>query len=115
MEAAAAQGPPPGSYDVTMSWSKNALKGGRGVLGSGSQRFQQKTIENEVGPGAYYNPQSFTKPSAGSGMGSKEKRFDFKQKISSEPGPGSYSPEYLYGNLNRRTFNMTIAEQEALA
>lgn len=29
------------------------------------------------------------------------------------PGPGSYDTEYVYGSLHKRTFNMTIAEQEA--
>tara|TARA_B100000795_G_scaffold236935_1_gene197326 strand:+ start:542 stop:1945 length:1404 start_codon:yes stop_codon:yes gene_type:complete len=104
-------------YDVSMDWSKNALKGGKGVLGSGSQRFKHKNVDNEVGPGMYHTEATFIKPGAGNSEGfvSKEKRFDFKRVISQEPGPGSYSPEYLYGNLNKRTFNMTIAEQEALA
>jgi len=57
----------------------------------------------------YHNPQSFIKQSAGTGEGfvSKEKRFDFKKVISQEPGPGSYSPEYLYGNLNK---SMSLVE-----
>ena len=114
LEAAAAQAPPPGTYDVNINWTKQALRGGKGVLGSGSQRFKPKAVDNEVGPGAYYNPKSYIKEFGG-GFVSKEERFDFKPKTSSEPGPGSYSPEYLYGNLNKRTFNMTIAEQEALA
>jgi len=29
------------------------------------------------------------------------------------PGPGTYDMEYVYGSLHKRTFNMTIAEQEA--
>jgi hypothetical protein len=35
-----------------MDWSKNALRGGKGVLGSGSQRFKQKAGDLDgVGPG----------------------------------------------------------------
>lgn len=115
LEAAAAQAPPPGTYDVQASWITGGS--GKGVLGSGSQRFKQKASDNIVGPGAYHNPQSFVKQGAGVSEGfiSKERRFNFKAKVSDEPGPGSYNPEYLYGNLNKRTFNMTIAEQEALA
>ena len=117
LEAAAAQAPPPGTYTIRSDWSKAALRGGKGVLASGSQRFKEREPDNQVGPGAYHNPVSYIKPSAGTGdvMVSKQERFDFRKKISNEPGPGSYSPEYLYGNLNKRTFNMTIAEQEALA
>jgi|TARA_B110000091_G_C13733461_1_gene440087 hypothetical protein len=114
-DAAAAQAPPPGTYNVKESWTTGG--GGKGVLGSGSQRFKHKSTDNEVGPGAYHNPQSYIKQSAGTteSWATGEKRFDFRTKISQEPGPGSYNPEYLYGNMNKRTFNMTIAEQEALA
>ena len=28
-------------------------------------------------------------------------------------GPGSYDPEFLYGNLNKPTFNMSIADASA--
>ena len=76
-------------------------------------KFKQKVVDNSIGPGAYHNPTPFS--SNGGAFVSKKERFNFKQKASDDPGPGSYSPEYLYGNLNKRTFNMTIAEQEALA
>ena len=35
------------------------------------------------------------------------------QKLDVTPGPGAYDTEYVYGSLHKRTFNMTIAEQEA--
>jgi len=28
-----------------------------------------------------------------------------------KPGPGAYNVEHLYGNMNRPTFNITIAEE----
>lgn len=113
-------GPPPGAYNVPSDWSARALKKGgkKGVLGSGSQRFNRKQYgEGGVGPGAYYNPQSFATKNVDNPtnvMVSTEKRFKPK-KGSSVPGPGAYDTEFLYGNMNKRTFNMSIAEQEFLS
>jgi hypothetical protein len=111
--------PPPGTYTVNSDWTAAALKkGGRtGVLGSGSERFNRKVSENGLGPGAYYNPNdSFAKVSENPSnvMVSTERRFK-SNKALPVPGPGAYDTEFLYGNLNKRTFNMTIAEQEALS
>ena len=111
--------PPPGSYNVPSDWSASALKkGGRkGVLGSGSERFNRKAMgEGGVGPGAYHTNQGFVKAAENpkNVMVSTEKRFKPK-RTQQVPGPGAYDTEFLYGNLNKRTFNMTIAEQEALS
>ena len=111
--------PPPGTYDVRSNWSTDALKKGgkKGILGSGSQRFKQKSSNNGgLGPGAYYKPQDFVKnvENTTNVMVSSEKRFK-KKKSNNVPGPGSYDTEFLYGNMNKRTFNMSIAEQEFLS
>ena len=43
-------------------------------------------------------------------MCSGEQRFHALKEKVPVPGPGSYDSEFLYGNMNKPTFNMSIAE-----
>ena len=98
-------------------------QGGKGVLSSGEKRFAPVSghapLADAPGPGTYAFRSSIKVPKKNrkNVFVSKATRFNNNSIASrtaqAQPGPGSYDTEYLYGNLNKRTFNMTVAEQEA--
>ena len=119
------EAPDPGAYDVVgPSNQENWKRGtGNGLLASGAQRFKQAETDLAFtpGPGQYKINGSLGKLGKGTnrkrvGFVSTEKRFSKKGgetiQTSRAPGPGSYDVDPLYGNFNKRTFNMSIAEQE---
>ena len=117
---------------ATDNWVK---KGGKGLIGSGPERFRSQRggagkkggkkaagggdmVASEPGPGSYSVPSTIKKPPPNRKniFVSNEKRFqgsDAAAAAAEMPGPGSYDVEFPYGNFNKRTFNMTIVEQEA--
>lgn len=73
-------------------------------------RFNWKT-NGVPGPGTYDSgvvSLHIVKPRNGE-MLVRSKRFE--NKIENIPGPGAYDAEYMYGNLNKPTFNITIAKE----
>merc|ERR1711871_1373934 len=105
---------------VTKNWTTDMLKGSgrKGMLSSGAKRFQSGTLSGaqSIGPGSYETKGSIKvdKRNRKKVFVSREQRFHSHSKVDRTPGPGSYDSEFLYGNMNKRTFNMTIAEQEAM-
>jgi hypothetical protein len=106
--------PAPGEYEISQKW----VKGKQGLFFSGGDRFNHK-IENDLpGPGQYSNPiaainiHTNSTSESTKHMISTAPRFEqpVKRRVGEVPGPGSYDSEYLYGNLNRPTFNMAIAQ-----
>ena len=114
--------PPPGAYNVVDNkihdnWHHGT---GNGLLGSGATRFKdgkQKLIDTP-GPGQYSQASSWKNNNLNRkkvGFVSTQRRFgngDEETNTYETPGPGSYNVDPLYGNFNRKTFNMSIAEQE---
>lgn len=110
--------PPPGTYNVGTKWTTGS---GAGLIASGGQRFPKpRPAEQTPGPGRY-QAKSSLKP-AGSNrkmiMQTTVPRFEdtlMKDALEKNPvpGPGSYDTEFLYGNLNKPTFNMSIADASA--
>ena len=128
--------PPPGSYEVVSATDNWVKKGGKGLIGSGPERFRSQRggkarvggskagagaedpIASEPGPGSYSVPSTIKRPPPNRKniFVSNEKRFQGSDAASAAaelPGPGSYDVDFAYGNFNKRTFNMTIVEQEA--
>jgi len=110
--------PPPGTYNVGSKWTTGS---GAGLIASGGNRFPKpRPAEQTPGPGRYQSKSSM-KP-AGSNrkmiMQCTVPRFEnslLKEQTEKNPvpGPGSYDTEFLYGNLNKPTFNMSIADASA--
>jgi len=120
-ERSAADLPPPGEYDVRPQWGKGA----RGLISSGGERFRApKDRVAAPGPGQYYDgvarltaSTSKTGRSRANVFLSASARFQrsrTERERQALPGPGSYDPDFLYGNLNKPTFNVSIAEDSAL-
>ena len=111
--------PEPGQYNVNVSWK---AKKGKGIMESTAPRFNGKargSKDSTPGPG-FYNSNSHSnaggpryRPRGNKTFVSAAPRFDSSatSKKNFVPGPGSYDVEYLYGNLNKQTFNTSIAEQ----
>jgi len=110
--------PPPGTYNVGSKWTTGS---GAGLIASGGTRFSKpRPADQTPGPGRYQSKSSLK--DAGSNrkmiMQCTVPRFeDALLRESTEknpvPGPGSYDTEFLYGNLNKPTFNMSIADASA--
>jgi len=110
--------PPPGTYNVGSKWTTGS---GAGLIASGGKRFEQpRPADQTPGPGRYQSKGAL-KP-AGSNrkmiMQTTVPRFEntlLREQTEKNPvpGPGSYDTEYLYGNLNKPTFNMAIADASA--
>ena len=124
------EAPPPGAYDVAkVASSENWSQGKKGLLGSGAARFKrgnstQTGQSSDPGPGQYsiqgtIGRQKSALNRKGIPFVSTQKRFanvsgaPVENDVIRTPGPGSYDVDPLYGNFNKRTFNMTIAEQES--
>lgn len=105
--------PDPGHYDLKKSWISGNRASGLLGYGAGSRFSDGATMT--PGPGTYkakagamdMNESSTNRKMV---MVSVEPRFRQK-KVDKVPGPGEYSTDHLYGNLNTRTFNMSIAEE----
>ena len=107
--------PDPGTYYVEKSWSVNTPA----VLKSKAKRFVEFSSAKEEfpGPGAYHVESNRTH-SASKGterVFGGAQRFSEKKKQDPMPGPGAYDTEFVNGNLLKRTFNITIAEEEESA
>lgn len=111
--------PEPGLYDVNMRWVKDTHPSRKNVLMKGAGNRFRRTSSHVplVGPGSYDLPSSFdpheSEEQRGQVMVSTEKRFRRTQRkmMQETPGPGTYDDSMLYGNLNKRTFNITIASE----
>ena len=114
--------PEPGQYNVAIPWTQ---KQGKGVMESGSTRFRKNAAAASQssggmpGPGAYNLPKTTLrqphKPIPGAkhtSFATGSPRFRQQKPSTRVPGPGSYDIEYLYGNLNKQTFNTTIAAEQ---
>ena len=101
--------PPPGAYDIAQSWKKGS---GVGLISSGEARFRASRATDAVpGPGRYTHASSLkpTAPNRKGIMVGSDARFR-APRAAAQPGPGTYDPEFLFGNLNKPTFNMSIAD-----
>lgn len=111
------QAPPPGHYDVQSKWGRSR----QGLIRGNSQRFREKAVDTPA-PGQYYSGTeklarrgvAAITGHAGNPLVARSERFRPTSPQPSPLGPGSYDTDYLYGNLNRPTFNITIAEDSAL-
>lgn len=111
------EAPPPGHYNVQVKWGR----GRHGLLRGTSQRFRDKVVDTPA-PGQYYSGTeklarrgvAAITGHAGNPLVARSERFRAASPDTSPLGPGSYDTDYLYGNLNRPTFNITIAEDSAL-
>jgi len=109
-EGSSSDVPPPGTYNITTKWKVGT---GVGLVASGGSRFKtSKAVAQNPGPGRYSAASSFKRPNANRKniMCSGEQRFHALKEKVPVPGPGSYDSEFLYGNMNKPTFNMSIAE-----
>ena len=105
--------PPPGTYEMPAKWSTGS---GQGLLSSGGARFvTTKSAIQNPGPGRYDAKSSLKPPNPNrkNVMCSVTTRFEHKDLSLKFPGPGSYDAEFLYGNLNKPTFNMSIADDSS--
>jgi len=111
-------GPDPGAYDLSVSWEKGNPESG--IMTGMNERFNAAPpCSDGPGPGAY----DLTKVTAMSRrpphavhnrkaiLVSQEKRFFRPTAKDTTPGPGAYDAEFLYGNMNKATYNITIAEE----
>jgi hypothetical protein len=105
-------GPDPGAYDTRVSWQTGNRA--TGTLGSGPKRFRQAKPAEGPGPGVYTLPPAFkpARPNRKGVMVSTADRFkEGRPKAEQTPGAGHYDSEYLYGNMVRKTYNVSIAEE----
>ena len=115
--------PAPGAYEVGVKWKK----GSQGLFHSGGNRFSYQEVDNGIpGPGQYNTPITAIKVPEENEYGRKHMisaapRFQgqsgpslSRSKITG-PGPGSYETEYLYGNMNKPTFNIALAQGQLRA
>jgi len=105
--------PPPGTYTLGSKWQTGS---GQGLLNSGGERFEKtRNSEQTPGPGRYDSTSSIRQHGNNrrNVMLTTSKRFEEKVPNQTNPGPGSYDAEFLYGNLNKPTFNMSIADGSA--
>ena len=107
--------PEPGAYDVTKTWSVGKRR--TGTMQYGPDRFTTPGHDpiDTPGPGAYPSKSSL-KPAPANRkniLQSTGPRFQPSESVYAQPkpGPGTYNVEHLYGNMNRPTFNITIAEE----
>ena len=110
----------PAKYRIEQKWILDDAKERKNTLLKGSKRFHvPKHVAETPGPASYdttcgVNAKHVAEESTERDcvMISKEKRF-LKPKSSADqtPGVGTYNPEMLYGNLNRSTYNITIARE----
>eukprot|EP00939_MAST-03C_sp_MAST-3C-sp1_P003280 g3280.t1 len=111
-------GPDPTEYDVNTKWVDDIAKGRRDVIGKGKDRFASSQSKRFVpGPGAYdvdgckpWHGHTFSVRGT-VGLANRFAKGSAIPSPSPSPGPGSYDPEMPYGNLNTRTFNISIAEE----
>ena len=107
--------PDPGAYYVEKSWVTNAPAS----LKNKAKRFEHgpSNSDEHPGPGAYHVDESkkVNKAKGTEKIFGGEQRFKVQREITPVPGPGAYDTEFLNGNLLKRTFNITIAEEEESA
>lgn len=87
-------------------------QGTQGLISSGGDRFQY-SFGTTPGPGAY-KPEAAAAPAPGVGaLVTTAPRFDVSAPaVAHVPGPGQYNSEPAGGAMHKRTFNLTIAEEE---
>ncbi len=113
--AAHSGNPEPGAYDVTKQWTAGRRR--TGTMQHGPTRFSVagEGKADSPGPGAYEAPSGLrpAAPNRKNILQSTGPRFQPPESVYAQPkpGPGTYDVEHLYGNLNRPTFNITIAEE----
>lgn len=105
--------PSPDKYSHKLTWKTT---NGEHISKDNLPRFAHQPTDTP-GPGTY-NPKvhslNVVKPKRIQTMLITSKRFDDNKHNTKyeTPGPGSYDPEYMYGNLNKPTFNITIAKDK---
>lgn len=96
----------------------------KGAFGTTSGRFIGRNAAEIPGPGTYEQPSTvaISAPARGSAVTDrlpKAKRFTDESSGNASrnrvrgPGPGQYDPMDPYASLNKRTFNITIAQNDA--
>eukprot|EP00940_MAST-03C_sp_MAST-3C-sp2_P002546 g2546.t1 len=112
--------PDPGHYDITPKWRDGkVLPERQNVIGKGPNRFEDGPAHMATpGPGAYGSDEvedfssRYTFNAKGTAPAGRARRFPHRKDLTSDtPGPGAYDPDMPLGNLNTRTFNITIAEE----
>ncbi len=107
--------PAPGEYEVGVKW----VKGRHGLFNSGGTRFNTLNDNGLPGPGQYnavvtaipnHNNDVYEKPKGNHMISSAARFAESTSAPKAVPGPGYYDSEYPYGNLNKPTFNMVIAQ-----
>ena len=104
--------PAPGTYDVTPKW------GSTGVVKM-KDRTTQSISDRKInlpGPGDYNIESSIYKHphrNPKSAMGGTGDRFPHR-KLDPVPGPADYDPVPVLGSFQTRTFNVVLADEEAV-
>lgn len=106
--------PAPGTYDVTPKWK---LSGGVRMKEPSSHSVLPRS-DRRPGPGDYnvsqpLNHSGYHVKNPRSAMGGTTDRFPHR-KPDGTPGPADYDPIPPVGSFQTRTFNVVMADEEAM-
>jgi hypothetical protein len=103
--------PAPGTYDVNPKWGETP-----GVIKM-KERANRSILERRdprPGPGDYdLNSLTHHLKNPKSALGGTGNRFPAR-RVDQAPGPGDYDPIPAIGSLKNRTFNVVMADEEAM-